>query len=143
MVLEKNLNIMCSEVLEILKYCPKSDVNKIPMQMIKLLNDNKDINYKVDIDPNKSIFNQSVSEETLVLIFMIFRDYWANDQERKEIDEILNENELKINEFYDYDNMFNKNKVTHKKSNTSNEMIEYKESFISKAIKVIKKYFNK
>ena len=52
MVQEKNFSIMCSEVLEVLKYCPKRYINKIPTNMKMLLNDNKDFNHKIKINPN-------------------------------------------------------------------------------------------
>ena len=156
MVLEKNFSIMCSEVLEILKYCPKRDVNKIPSDIKMLLNDNKDINHKITINPNKSIFNQPIIEETIIMIFLIFRNYWASQKEKEEIDYILNENEIKFNEYYDYNKMFNqdlkkemistnelskKNNSIDKSINT--DLIEYKESFIKKLINILKKFFNK
>ena len=156
MVLEKNFSIMCSEVLEILKYCPKRDVNKIPSDIKMLLNDNKDINHKITINPNKSIFNQPIIEETIIMIFLIFRNYWASQKEKEEIDYILNENEIKFNEYYDYNKMFNQdlkkemistnelskeNNSIDKSINT--DLIEYKESFIKKLINILKKFFNK
>ena len=107
MVQEKNFSIMCSEVLEVLKYCPKRYINKIPTNMKMLLNDNKDFNHKIKINPNESIFNQPIIEETIIMIFIIFRNYWATQKEKEEIDEILNENEIKFNEFYNYNKMFN------------------------------------
>ncbi len=110
MVQEKNFSIMCSEVLELLKYCPKRDIDKIPAKMIMLLNNNKDINHRVEIDPNKSIFDQLIIEETIVMIFIIFRNYWASQEEKEEIDKILNENEIKFNDFYAYNKMFNRDK---------------------------------
>ena len=158
MISNNNFNIMCSEVLEILKYCPKGDVNIIPTHMIDLLNNNKDATYKVEIDPNKSIFKQAIIDETIIMMFIIFRNYWATQEEKDEIDKILNENEISFNDFYSYDKIFNYN---NNKQNTSSEspdvpqidkenqisektntyLIEYKESFIKKIIKLIKEFF--
>ena len=51
MVLERNYNTMCAEVLEILKHCPESDVNKIPKKLIDSLKLNKELNTNVIIIP--------------------------------------------------------------------------------------------
>lgn len=110
MVQEKNFSIMCSEILEILKYCPKSDIDKLPKKLINLLNNNKDVNHKVEIDPNKSVFEQQITEETIVMIFIIFRNYWASQEEKKEIYKILRENEIKLNDFYAYNKIFKHDK---------------------------------
>ena len=106
MVKEKNFKLMCSEVLEILKYCPKSDVEKLPTKMINLFKQNKLEGANINIDPNKTIFEQNICEETLVTMCLIYRDYWATKEEKSELDKILKENQEKLNELYDYSNMF-------------------------------------
>lgn len=148
MITEKNFNLMCTEVLEILKYCPKSDVEKIPTKFIELLEKNKIENLKVTIDPNKDIFSQEVCEETIIAMFIIYRDYWATQEEKNEIDKILKENQIKLAEKFNYENLF-KNKEDKckieqgKKERNSVAMIEYNENFIKKIINIIKKIFKK
>lgn len=155
MVLEKNYGTMCAEVLEILKYCPKRDIEKIPKKLIDSLEFNKSLNSNIVIDSNKGIFEQNVTNETILMMFIIFRNYWATEEEKKEIDRILIDNEIKYRELYSIDNLFEKqNKITQKSVSNYNleknvetakstSLVEYHENIITKLIKLIKKIFNK
>lgn len=151
MVKEKNFKLMCSEVLEILKYCPKSDVEKLPTKMINLFKQNKLEGANINIDPNKTIFEQNICEETLVTMCLIYRDYWATKEEKSELDKILKENQKKLNELYDYSNMFKNVKteekvsVETKKEQTeiNNNLVEYKESIFSKIKKWLRNIFKR
>lgn len=156
MVLEKNYSIMCAEVLEILKYCPESDINKIPKQLIKSLESNKKVGVNVIINPNKGIFEQNITNETIIMMFIIMRNYWATAEEKLEIDKILEENELKYKELYSIDNLFKNNTInTQNETNDENleinekpkekeekSLIEYHETIITKFLKIIKKFFS-
>ena len=151
MVKEKNFKLMCSEVLEILKYCPKSDVEKLPTKMINLFKQNQLEGANINIDPNKTIFEQNICEETLVTMCLIYRDYWATKEEKSELDKILKENQEKLNELYDYSNMFKNVKteekvsVDTKKEQTeiNNNLVEYKESIFSKIKKWLRNIFKR
>lgn len=151
MVKEKNFKLMCSEVLEILKYCPKSDVEKLPTKMINLFKQNKLEGANINIDPNKTIFEQNICEETLVTMCLIYRDYWTTKEEKSELDKILKENQEKLNELYDYSNMFKNVKteekvsVETKKEQTeiNNNLVEYKESIFSRIKKWLRNIFKR
>lgn len=155
MILEKNYSIMCAEVLEILKYCPENDIIKIPKKLIKSLELNKSLNSNVIIDANKEIFEQNVTNETIIMMFIIFRNYWATEEEKKEIDIILKENEIKYEELYSVDNLFKKNTINTPKIDSNEEvekttketeetsLVEYHETIILKIIKLIKKFFKR
>ena len=151
MVKEKNFKLMCSEVLEILKYCPKSDVEKLPTKMINLFKQNQLEGANINIDPNKTIFEQNICEETLVTMCLIYIDYWATKEEKSELDKILKENQEKLNELYDYSNMFKNVKteekvsVETKKEQTeiNNNLVEYKESIFSKIKKWLRNIFKR
>ena len=155
MVLEKNYSTMCAEVLEILKYCPESDVIKISKKLIESLELNKELNSKVIINPDKGIFEQNVSNETIIMMFIIFRNYWATEEEKNEIDEILKENEIKYKELYSVDNLFKKHTINTQKVVSNEEvektmketevtsLIEYHETIITKLVKLIKNFFRR
>ena len=151
MVKEKNFKLMCSEVLEILNYCPKSDVEKLPTKMINLFKQNQLEGANINIDPNKTIFEQNICEETLVTMCLIYINYWATKEEKSELDKILKENQEKINELYDYSNMFKnvnteeKVSVETKKEQTeiNNNLVEYKESIFSKIRKWLRNIFKR
>ena len=74
-----------NEVLEILKYISKSDYNKISPNMLGLFktNSNKEHNFSYDID--KTLEEQNVSKKTKTIIAILFRDYWATDEQREKI----------------------------------------------------------
>ena len=155
MVLERNYNTMCAEVLEILKHCPESDVNKIPKKLIDSLKLNKELNTNVIINPAKGIFEQDVSTETIIMMFIIFRNYWATGEEKKEIDDILIENEIKYEELYSVENLLKKNTINTQKEVNNEEagkitketevtsLIEYHETIIAKLVKLIKNFFKR
>lgn len=151
MILEKNYSTMCAEVLEILKYCPQSDIDKIPQKLIKSLEQNKTVNLNVYIDPNKGIFEQDVTNETIIMMFIIFRNWWATEEEKKEIDKILEENDLKYNELYSVENIFKNNSVNiqeeikneNPETNSENSLVEYHENIITKFVNLIKKIFKR
>jgi len=151
MVLEKNYSTMCAEVLEILKYCPESDVNKIPKKLIESLELNKELNSRVIINPDKGIFEQNVSNETIIMIFIIFRNYWATEKEKKEKNEILKENEIKYKELYSVNNLFKKHTINIQEVAKNEEvekteviaLVKYHETIIVKLIKLIKNFFRR
>ncbi len=74
-----------SEVLEILKYIPKEDYDKIPKDKIKLFNTNANKNYKFQYNPLITLDNQNVSKRTKAIIAILFRDYWATEKQREMI----------------------------------------------------------
>ena len=151
MVLGKNYSTMCAEVLEILKYCPESDVNKIPKKLIESLELNKELNSRVIINPDKGIFEQNVSNETIIMIFIIFRNYWATEKEKNEIDELLKDNEIKYKELYSVDNLFKKHTINIQEVAKNEEvekteviaLVKYHETIIVKLIKLIKNFFRR
>ena len=74
-----------SEVLEILKYIPIEDYNKIPTNKIELFKTNANSDYSFNYDPNKSLDEQEVSKIAKGIIAILFRDYWATKTQRNKI----------------------------------------------------------
>lgn len=83
------------EIIEILKYVNKEDVNKIPKEMLDMFEANKDKNYTFKVDITKSLEAQNISKEAKAILANIFRDYWAtNYQKDKIIKKEMNERQL-------------------------------------------------
>lgn len=103
-----------SEVLEILKYIPIEDYNKIPKTKIKLFETNANNNYSFNYNPNKTLQEQEVSKIAKGIIAILFRDYWATEIQREKIISKQKNDRRKIEEQkrekYDPDNIF-KNKI--------------------------------
>ena len=114
----ENINeyeIAYAEILEILKYIPKSDYDKIPKEKINLFKKKADKKYKFKYNPNKTLEENNVSKRTKAIIIILFRDYWSKDTQREKIVEKQN-NDRKIIEIekikkYNYEDVFKRNNI--------------------------------
>ena len=59
------------EVDEILNYLPIDDYNKIPVDIINVIEDNKDKNYEWHYDETKKLKEQNVPNETIAILSYI------------------------------------------------------------------------
>ena len=132
------------EVLEIIKYFPKEEYNKIPEEKIEFYKNNMDKDYVFTINPEIDLSEQNISKEANAIIINLFSDYYATEEQKVKIKELLDLNQKKEEqekrEKYNPDNLF-KNKyekltvktnedVTENNANTA--LIEYKESFFTR-----------
>lgn len=140
-----------NEVLEILKYIPEEDYNKIPKEKIELFETNANDNYKFNYEPNKTLDEQNVSKIAKGIIAILFRDYWANDNQREKIIAKQNYDRIKLEEQkreqYNPDELFRKKKIDDVKENENKEEIYNlpievkKENFYQRIIKFLKNFF--
>lgn len=104
-----------SEVWEILSYSEKIIIEKIPEEFMNFIIENKDNEYKSQIDFWSENWEDSLKSETQAIIDLIYRDYICSPEKRKKLiaEEIQEEiqREEKIRQDYKYDDMF-KNKKT-------------------------------
>lgn len=116
-----------TEVLEILKYLPKNEYDKIAQEKIKFFENNKDNSYKFSINPQIPLYEQNISIEANSIIVVLFRDYFASEKQREKLKFILKQNEDKyqeeIRKEYNPDDIF-KNRKTEIVENNSNEEIK-------------------
>lgn len=101
-----------SEVLGILKFISKEDYDKIPENKIELFKLNSNKEYKFLYNPEKTLDAQNVSKRAKAIIGILFRDYWANEEQSKKI-KIKQKNDRLILEeqkslVYDIENIFKK-----------------------------------
>lgn len=143
-----------TEVLEILKHISQEELNKIPTEIIKFMEDNRDNTYNFTYDVSQSLGEQKVLRETNSIIIYIFKKYFATDVQKEKINNILMKNELKyqkeLKEKYNPELLFKKKeyKIEDEKESIENNMeevslIEYKENIFIKLIKKIKNNFLK
>ena len=149
MIETSSFSIISKEVLTILSYFDENILNKIPNSLIKeLLEYSADSKAKCFIDSKKTLEEQEISEESKDLIALIYYSYVADDNLRKKIKKIWDDNEKKEQETlrgkYVQDNLFKRKKEkTIDLKEETNQLIEYRETVFSKIIKKIKKLFNK
>ena len=143
--MENSINIsdISKETLTFLAFFDNKMVEKIPVRIIaKLCEEAADSKLDFYIDANKSFEEQNISEKSKDLISLIYYDYIADEDEKKEILEQWNLNEKNYRqvqeEKYDYNNLFNNIETT-----DCVQLIEVKKDNIFQKIKnLIKKILN-
>ena len=113
--------------------------NKGSANFIKFIKEEKDNNYKPNINPELPLEEQNILPETIDILALLKLNYWCNEEEKKELLKVLNKNEQQFQkeakEKYDIDKLF--------KTNKTKEIINLpeegeSENFIKKLIKFIK-----
>lgn len=143
--MSNNYNKAYSEILEIIKYLPEEEREKIPEEKIKFFEENCDKNYEFKYDSSKPLEEQEFLRETYAIIIILFRDYFATETQKEKLQEILFLNEEKrqreLREKYNPEKIMaqrgQKPKIEPKEST---ELIEIKEENVLK--KVFKKIVN-
>lgn len=124
-----------TEVLEVIKYFPEKDYNKIPKKKINFYKENMDKYYDFTINPDIDLSEQNISPEANAIIVTLYRDYFATEEQKEKIKEILELNEKKAEqekkEKYNPNNLFiNYNKPENKVQETV--LVEYEDNFFIK-----------
>lgn len=95
----ENLSKAYTELVEILKYLPEESISKIPSYLIVSYESKKDLNYHFEFDSDKSFEEMNLLPETAELLAEIYKNYWASEEEKKNliINSNMNEQGMKIN----------------------------------------------
>lgn len=135
------------EVLEILKYIPWEEYNKIPSELIENMQKNMDKKYTYKVTDFDNFQEQKMLKETETILAVMFQNYWATEEERINIrkkDQIeLNILEEKKHKIYNPNNLFNKKNNQAQKTVNPISLVEYKESLFEKLKKFILNLLNK
>lgn len=137
-----------TEVLEVLKYMPKEEVDKIPKNVIEFYNINKDNSYDFKVDSSKPFEEQVLLEKTKINLAILFRDYWATDEQREKIRKKetydLQQIEKEKSQNFKENDIFSKERKCSNLSTEETTLIEYgQDSWIQKFIQFMKRIFNK
>ena len=127
---------------------PKEQTLKIPKKFEDFIKNNKDPNYLFKYNFEKELEEQVLMNDTKILLGMLYLNYWATDDEKKEINHILDENEKKyieqISEKYSTNNIFKKQEKKYGEEMAEiNLPVKHKEGMIKKIIKFIKSIFKR
>lgn len=85
------------EVNEVLLHTDTELTNKIPLKFRKFLEENMDKEYNFHIQENLSLEQQEISKETETILALIYRTYWATQEEKEDFIK-KDEEERRINE---------------------------------------------
>lgn len=140
------------EVLDILNYTNKEDVQRIPQSFIKFLTDISSKSYKAKFNHEQPINSFNLRKQTKELLGFIYITWWCNKEEHEKYKNIIHENnnkKEKIKEKYNENYIF-KNKeenqehrIIQNKNVMEKNIVEYKnENIFKKFLNKILSFFN-
>ena len=148
------------EVLEILKNSNDTIKNKVSRNFINFLEKNKDKDYVAKIDFSNENWIDSLKQESLSVLALIYRDYLASAEEKEKLlveeQEEFTRIEKELREKYSPDNIFKthtkeipsysnatEENITDNNNSHSRALVNYKDTIFTKIKKWLKKNFNK
>ena len=145
---KNNINKAYAEVYEIINLLGAEYRDKIPAKVIDFLQNNKDDNYIVILDPEIPLEDQCLLKDTINILALIKKDYWWDSkEERDQFFSILIENEKKSKEKYSIDKLFNnkKNEQDYEQTQPENEksllVITENKKWYNRIFKFLKSFF--
>ena len=81
----KEEKIAYAQVLEVLNSISFNDYCKIPKEKIHFFKVNAEKNVEFDYNPDKTFQEQNISDTAKTIIAILFRDYWATEEQREKI----------------------------------------------------------
>ena len=136
----QEINDIAKETIYVLKNFNPTFTSKISKRILKDLEElSKTSKKEVKIDKTKILKDQNILPETKDMIALLYYNYIALPEEKKEIIQKWNENEAryqeKLRRKYNLDNVFKKENT---KENNSTSMIEYKKNIFQRIFEKIK-----
>ena len=136
-----------TEVYTILEDLNEEEYNKIPPEVIETIKENRNEEYFFELDEDLTLKEQTMLPETKAILFNLFRDYLATQEQKEKIIKMQNEerqkNELKKQKQYNIDvfaKKYNQNKTERIEEI---QLVEYKENIFKKLLNKIKRFFTK
>lgn len=90
-----------TEVNEVLKNFDQDEVKKIPKTFLDFLEVNSNPDYKTNLDFSQPLLTCGLRPQSVVLLTLIYNEFWCNKSQRDELKEILKENSIKERQKYD------------------------------------------
>ena len=146
-----NRNNAYTEVYIILQELNEEEYNKIPPEVIKTIEANRNEDYEYELDAELELKDQPMLPETKAILFNLFRDYLATPEQKAKIIRMQNEarqkNELKKQQIYNTDVFADrkneKPQYTMQNEKEVTDIIQYKENIFTRIWNKIKSFFVK
>ena len=110
----KEEKIAYAQVLEVLNSISFNDYCKIPKEKIHFFKVNAEKNVEFDYNPDKTFQEQNISDTAKTIIAILFRDYWATEEQREKIIRVQQQERIRIEkekqEKYKSNELFNNKK---------------------------------
>mgnify|MGYP007106858696 FL=1 len=134
-----------TEVYEIIEQLNEEEYSKIPPQVIKAIEENRNTEYEFELEEDIELKDQELLPETKAILFNLFRDYLSTPEQKEKIIKMQAEerlrNEQKKQEQYNLDVFANKQKKPNIKEEHT-ELIEYKENIFKRILNKIRQFFH-
>ena len=134
------------EVYDILENTEEDLLSKIPNSFMNFIKNNMNVDYKTSINLNETIDKQHLLKETEAILYLIYRSYWATDEEKNEFAkkdnlELIKEEEQKKEQYQGKDiyKVFEERKNLNTITVDNNLMVIENESFIKR---IFRKFLN-
>lgn len=134
------------EVYDILENTEEDLLSKIPNSFMNFIKNNMNVDYKTSINLNETIDKQHLLKETEAILSLIYRSYWATDEEKNEFAkkdnlELIKEEEQKKEQYQGKDiyKVFEERKNLNTITIDNNLMVIENESFIKR---IFRKFLN-
>lgn len=140
-----------TEVYTILQDLNEEDYNKIPPEIVEAIRQNRNSDYKYELNDQVELKEHQMLPETKAILFNIFRDYLSTPEQKEKIIKMQAEErrkiELKKQEIFKYDNLFKNEKIVENnivQSEKNTGLIEIKKkNFLQRIFERLKNFFNK
>ena len=148
-MVDENYAKAMTEVNYILENTDEKLVQKIPKKMIEFIKNNINEDYEVIFEEEKQLSNQKLLPETEDILSLIYRSYWATEQEKLELAKKDKEELERKLEEQDIQKIWEEkriNKQTQKENIEKEEtqlIPEKKKSILRKILEKIKNIFSK
>ena len=126
------------EVYIILNNTDENLVSKIPQKFIKFIKENMNENYHTDIKNNIDIDKQPLLKETEAILSLIYRSYWATNEEKIELSKKDKNEFTNKPKKENIEDIFKNNENLKNITIDNNLMVLKKENFVKRLIKKIK-----
>lgn len=132
------------EILEIIKCMEPKYRERIPVKLLRFFEENKDKNYKYDLNAIRESGGEVFSQETINLLAMLELKYLADETEKKVLKEALEENnKIKKDETIINNNLENLFKSKTEPLKVSVSIVDKKDNIFNKIKKWFKQIFYK
>jgi len=78
-----------TEVYEILNCLEKDEYNKIPVELLEVFEENRNLDYEYEVNEEQDLTKQPMLVETKAILLNIFRDYLATSEQSQKIKQWL------------------------------------------------------
>ena len=146
-----------TEVYTILQDLDEEEYNKIPTEVIKSIEENRNLEYDFELDEDIELKEQTLLPQTKAILFNLFRDYLATPEQKEKIIKMQNEEraklELKKKQEYSADIFINNNSNNNNNDNNDDynenfednvtDLVEYKNNLFKRIWNYIKAKFGR